>query len=516
MKKKISLILLLLTALPGILISSNYYWVGGSGNWSDYSNHWATSSGGNTFYLHLPYPNDNVYFDANSFTSANQTVNIDQTIVNCADMDWAGVTHNPILDGPYTNTLKIYGSLAFDAGMSLNFDGSVSFEATTTGKTITSSGKTFNLFVNFDGVGGAWTLQDGLSANTINLNSGTLTTNNHSVNAYSFNSNTSLTRSLNMGASIFTVNNGTGTPAWDVSSTGMTLNSGTSTIIDIGYSTWFLGGGHTYNNVNFTDTTYGGRINDANNTFNDVLFSGFGGIDNNNTFHHVSIALHGGEIGNNNIFQNITINPTCIIGDNNTFQNCTLYNNGNITGNNFFDTLTLSPGFTYTLTSGKTQIIVSELNAIGNGSYPIRLQSSTVGSLTTISKANGMVCADFVLISDNVASGGATFNAGVNSADLGGNSGWNFPGVCSSIGISQIENVNNISIYPNPSKDKLHFKNLEIKSKTYLTVENILGERVMEGELKDNEIRVAYLKPALYIIKIKNDEGISVGKFLKE
>ena len=25
---------------------SDYYWVGGTGNWSNYSSHWATSSGG--------------------------------------------------------------------------------------------------------------------------------------------------------------------------------------------------------------------------------------------------------------------------------------------------------------------------------------------------------------------------------------------------------------------------------------------------------------------------------------
>jgi hypothetical protein len=26
--------------------SANYYWVGGSGSWSDFSTHWATTSGG--------------------------------------------------------------------------------------------------------------------------------------------------------------------------------------------------------------------------------------------------------------------------------------------------------------------------------------------------------------------------------------------------------------------------------------------------------------------------------------
>jgi len=36
--------------------------VGGSGNWSDYSNHWATVSGGGTFQSQVPTSNDNVFF----------------------------------------------------------------------------------------------------------------------------------------------------------------------------------------------------------------------------------------------------------------------------------------------------------------------------------------------------------------------------------------------------------------------------------------------------------------------
>ena len=46
-----------------VLISANcfaadYFWVGGTGNWSDFSNHWATSSGGNTFHSQVPTLND--------------------------------------------------------------------------------------------------------------------------------------------------------------------------------------------------------------------------------------------------------------------------------------------------------------------------------------------------------------------------------------------------------------------------------------------------------------------------
>jgi gliding motility-associated-like protein len=54
--------------------ASDYYWVGGSGTWSAFSTHWATSSGGSTFYSQIPQSTDNVIFDANSFSTSGQTV----------------------------------------------------------------------------------------------------------------------------------------------------------------------------------------------------------------------------------------------------------------------------------------------------------------------------------------------------------------------------------------------------------------------------------------------------------
>lgn len=41
-------------------------------------------------------------------------------------------------------------------------------------------------------------------------------------------------------------------------------------------------------------------------------------------------------------------------------------------------------------------------------------------------KSAGFVCADFIYIKDNSASGGAVYTAGVNSNDQGGNNGWDF------------------------------------------------------------------------------------------
>ena len=103
----------------------NLYWIGNTGNWSDGS-HWSTSSGGAASGC-PPNALDNVYFDNHSFTSTGDSVTIDVAIASCNNMDWTGVTNNPIFTNSPTftsdNTLNIYGSLTFVPGMTVRFTG---------------------------------------------------------------------------------------------------------------------------------------------------------------------------------------------------------------------------------------------------------------------------------------------------------------------------------------------------------------------------------------------------------
>ena len=45
------------------LFGADFYWVGGNGTWSDFSNHGVSSSGGTTFYANSPTLSDDVFFD---------------------------------------------------------------------------------------------------------------------------------------------------------------------------------------------------------------------------------------------------------------------------------------------------------------------------------------------------------------------------------------------------------------------------------------------------------------------
>ncbi|MCK5702043.1 MAG: hypothetical protein KAI29_12855, partial [Cyclobacteriaceae bacterium] len=89
------------------------YWVNGQGNW-DNSNHWDINSGGPGGHC-PPTELDNTFFDGGS-AGTSDTIFINTRNAVCFNMDWTGV-NNPVLFGPDTNNLKIYGSLKFDPAM---------------------------------------------------------------------------------------------------------------------------------------------------------------------------------------------------------------------------------------------------------------------------------------------------------------------------------------------------------------------------------------------------------------
>lgn len=97
--------------------ASNYYWVGGSGDWSDFANHWASTSGGNTFYTQEPDTADNVFFDSNSFLQPNDSVVA--TFIFCHNLisTVPSGNHNLVNGFP-----SIYGSLILNQHLKLKAD----------------------------------------------------------------------------------------------------------------------------------------------------------------------------------------------------------------------------------------------------------------------------------------------------------------------------------------------------------------------------------------------------------
>ena len=170
----------------------------------------------------------------------------------------------------YASGTRYFGNLVFSSGMTLGaLSGGFTFAKTSGTQTITSAGKTIGAGITIDAPGAIVSLQNALSlTGTLILTNGTLTTNGYAVTTGTFSSNNSNTRVLNLGASTVTIS-GTGT-FWDITtSTGMTLNAGTSSLLFTGNSAviTFAGGGLTYYNVTFGATFYNTTITGVN-TFN--------------------------------------------------------------------------------------------------------------------------------------------------------------------------------------------------------------------------------------------------------
>ena len=100
---------------------NTFYWVGGTGNWSDYTHHWATTSGGSQFHEALPNVYDDVIFDENSFSSSAEVV-LDLYNAYCGNMDWSSVD-DPVFFTPQTDIngiatinsrLHVFGSFIFN------------------------------------------------------------------------------------------------------------------------------------------------------------------------------------------------------------------------------------------------------------------------------------------------------------------------------------------------------------------------------------------------------------------
>lgn len=150
---------------------TDYYWVGGSGDWSDV-NHWATTSGGSTLHATPPTELDNVYFDNNSFTESGQAVVADGDIY-CHDMDWTQMTAFDINLNPadYSND-HLYLSGSYLASSRLN-SGLFRVYLTSTEDEIVSGTGRLAAYLNTDGTG-KWVFTDDPNLTGINMNAGTI------------------------------------------------------------------------------------------------------------------------------------------------------------------------------------------------------------------------------------------------------------------------------------------------------------------------------------------------------
>ena len=174
---------------------ANRFWVGGTGTWNTTSTtNWSASSGGASG-ASVPTAADSVFFDQ----ATTYTVTMTGALL-CLDITVSAGTVT-FATGT-TPTLAVTGSMSLVAGTVWNSTGTITFNATTTGKTITTNGTTINGAVTFAGVGGGWSLGSALTTGatlTTTLTNGALTLNGFDLTTGIFSSSNANTRSIIFG-----------------------------------------------------------------------------------------------------------------------------------------------------------------------------------------------------------------------------------------------------------------------------------------------------------------------------
>jgi hypothetical protein len=352
-------------------VPRNLYWVGGGGNWGD-TNHWSFSSGGIPAGC-IPSPFDNVFFDQNSgFTNGSNVVNLNTAYALCKDMNWTGVVNNPVLRSEWNKTLYVFGSMILSPNMNLEVFGRVWFMSTNTGNIINAFNKRFNYDVLFTGKNGGWTLLGDFSSYSFIHQNGTLHTNGQTVTTDYFYVHGPLGSIVRLGNSTINVR--------------IVFEVYPHSIIDAGTST-----------IRMT-------VNSDNDYFN---FIGHG-----KTYHNLE-AISNLRITGNNRFNQVVFHRSATFVDGNTFES-----------------ITFSPGRTYLLGVGKTQLITAlgDFIAEGDGAFPIEMRSTVLGQQAFLYKDGDPICLDYLYLTDINASGTAFRYAGANSDDVANNAGLIFEG----------------------------------------------------------------------------------------
>lgn len=423
----------------GWVFGLNKYWVGGTGNWSDAAR-WATTSGGaggagiN--------PADAAVFNASS-GGGTATVDSNVTVTSLTMTGYTGTLAfgtNTIslynVGAPYTGaaTYSVSGTPVINityagAAASNVFAGAVTeansisfnFTAGTYILGLTGNFRNFN-FTGFSGSHGPAAITiygDYTLSPTMTVPS--------SANALTFGSTSATPRILTFNGVSFqrgvTFNGVGGT--WQLADALTLLTTRvvthTNGTLDLNGKTLTVGPSGSYvtaagtKNLTFNGGTLVCPAATAT-AFNNAAPTGYTTTAGTGTG---KISMTGG-------------GPKTFVGGGSTY-NCTLSNDSafpntlTITGSNTFTTIANGVAYVqFTFIAGTTTT-VTNLNVAGtSSSNSVLMYSDVSGTPFTLSKASGIVSVDYIKIADSTATGGATWYAGANSADQGGNTGWIF------------------------------------------------------------------------------------------
>ena len=369
--------------------SQNFYWVGGTGNWNDAS-HWSIGiSGGIPAVTNvnncIPSITDDVFFDGNSFTAANQTVTLDNN-ANCRNMTWENEvsSYTPIFAGLSGFTLNTYGAVRLAPNMTFSFSGNWVMRGTsltTNANSITTNGVAVRSLLTLNG-GGRYDLLDNFTSNhSIRFSLGQFYTNSNNITAASLNLQVIGANVANISNSIITLNG----------------TDGTNTYIAAHSST---------TNWNATGSTINVNVR---------------GISISTP---IGVTIEYGTMNvNQSILATLGSGSGTLRFTNLNFLRAT----SSMSGRFIVDHLRYTNSSDNSIGSGSTVTVANSLKANGTPCNPIRFRSGTAGTPATFISTLCNFDLRFARLTDITA--GGTCTAAQNKVvgdDAGGNSNWTF------------------------------------------------------------------------------------------
>ncbi len=379
---------------PDPLPTRTLYWVGGATDWewNDPGN-WSLASGGTTGEC-VPWLTDNVIFDDNSFSGADDDVIVDADDAYFHDMTWTVSSGDHQLRAGAQNASKVFqsGSLQLSSVVTIGSNGHPSWDfiSTDTNETIQSNGGSFATGLLFNGTA-TYDQQDALNnTHTTTFNTGTYNTNGHNFNT-----------------------------GWLTANSGATLNLGTSTVTS-GCTANFNTGNLTADQSTVIINSSGCAFNSiAGNAFGAVLFPNGGSLNGPEcTFNLVEFTGAGSARSGT---QGKAV-----------YNTLTFHDNGNISGNgNTMGTLNFAAGKEYTFAWGNIADTIGTWNAVSTCQEGyIDIKSNTTTSQATVYSPNNQTLDIVRLKNMAVASDSpGTFTANNSVDNLGntiGTPGWIF------------------------------------------------------------------------------------------
>jgi len=315
-------------------------------------------------------------------SAGSDTVTTTAHTVQFNDVNFTGFT------GTWTPaSMTVMGNFTLGTGMSVTTNSNATTFSATSAKNITMNGVQYNIPMTFNGVNGSWTLKSDLNLAGATARAITLT--NGTIDAADSGSNHNVTcgsvSASNSNTRSIVMGNGT----WELQGTGTVWTTATTTGLTI------------------TPGTSTIKITDSSNTNN--TFAG------GSTFGNIWWA-RGASTATNTL-----------------------------TGTSTFIDFKDTGSAAHTITFPNVTTTVTTFTVSGSVGNLITLARTGGSGTFTLSKSSGTVVRDYLSISNSTATGGASWYAGANSTDGGGNSGWIFsvpqPIISTGGGTSSISNL---------------------------------------------------------------------------